>query len=98
MWNLMYDAIELTDKTEADSATEDTIVLAKGEGVGGRWSRSLGLEMQTGVYRTDRQQFLLPSAGSCTRCPVINRNGREHEKECVCVLLLFSSQVVSDSL
>ena len=87
MWNLMYEAIELTDKTEADSATEDTIVLAKGEGVGGRWSRSLGLEMQTAVYRTDRQQFLLPSAGSCTRCPVINRNGREHEKECVRVSL-----------
>ena len=86
MWNLKNDAIELTYKTEADSATEDRIVLAKGKGVGGGWSRSLGLEMQTAVYTTDRQQFLLPSAGSCTQGPVINRNEENTRKNvCVCV-------------
>jgi len=30
-------------------------------------------------------KVLLPSTGSYTQCPVVNRNGREHEKECVCV-------------
>ena len=89
MWNLKNDAIELTYKTEADSATEDRIVLAKGKGVGGGWSRSLGLEMQTAVYTTDRQQFLLPSAGSCTQGPVINRNEENTRKNvCVCVVVV----------
>ena len=35
MWNLKYDTNELIYKTEADSQTENRIVVVKGEGVEG---------------------------------------------------------------
>ena len=42
MWNLKYDATELTYKTEADSDTENRAVVAKGEGIGGRMESEFG--------------------------------------------------------
>ena len=42
MWNLQYDATELSYRTEADSDTGSRTVVAKGEGAGGGWSRGLG--------------------------------------------------------
>ena len=49
-----------------------------GEGLG-VW----GQQMQTIVYRMDKQQVILYNTGNYTQYPVINHNGKEYEKECV---------------
>ena len=40
--------------------------------------------MQTIIRRIDKQQVLLYSTGNCIQYPVINHDGKEHEKECIC--------------
>ena len=56
---------------------------------GGGWGRDrLGVwdqQMQTIIYRTDKQQgpILLYSTGNYIQYPVINHNGKEYEKESI---------------
>ena len=45
MWNLKYNTNEPIYETETESRTENRLVVAKGEGVGG------GMEWETGVRR-----------------------------------------------
>ena len=56
---------------------------------GGRWERvGLGVwdqQMQTGIYRMDNNKVLLYSTGNHIQHPVINHNGKEYEKECICI-------------
>ena len=54
MWNLTF---ELICKTETDSQIEKiNLWLPKGTcGVGEGWVRSLGLEIHTTIYKTDKQ-------------------------------------------
>ena len=62
------------------------LVVAKGDG-GGE-----GMEWEFGISRCKllhigwiNNNLLLYSTGNYIQYPVINRNGKEHEKECVCV-------------
>ena len=41
--------------------------------------------MQTAMYGMDNTKVLLCSTGNYIQYPVINHNGEEYEKECVCV-------------
>ena len=52
-----------------------------GEGGGG--TGSLGLS-DADYYIWKKTATLLQSTRSCVQSPGINRNGKEHEKECVC--------------
>ena len=53
-----------------------------------KWKRVLGreglrigdLQMQTVIYRMDKQQGPLQSTGYCTQYHVINQNGKQYEK------------------
>ena len=51
----------------------------------GRWERDgVGVwdeQMQTSIYRVDKQQVLLQSAENYIQYSVINHNGKEYEKE-----------------
>ena len=73
-------------RTETDSQTQrrDLWLLWGREGLGA-W----GSQMQTITFRMDKQ--LLHSTGSYIQRPVINYNGKEHEKEymCVCIITLL---------
>ena len=40
--------------------------------------------MQTGICRLDKQQGPMYSMGNYIQCSVINHNGEQYEKECVC--------------
>ena len=40
-----------------------------------------------GMYSVDKQQVLLYSTGNYIQYHVINYNGKEYEKECVCVYI-----------
>ena len=55
MQNLKYDANELIYKTETDSAKEQTCG-CQGWRIGKGWMGIWGEEMQTCVYRRDKQQ------------------------------------------
>ena len=55
-------------------------MVAEGEGWG--WRGRLGL---ADANRMDKQQVLLYSTGNYTQYSVLNHNGKEHEKEYVCV-------------
>ena len=44
------------------------------------WIWSLGLAMQTIIYRMDKQQVLLYSTGKCIQYFVKNHNGKEYIK------------------
>ena len=46
------------------------------------WRGRLGL---ADANRMDKQQVLLYSTGNYTQYSVLNHNGKEHEKEYVCV-------------
>ena len=85
MQNLKNSTNELIYKTETDSQTlENRLVVAKAEG---EWGRDrLGVwdqQMQTIIYRMDKQKVLLYSTGNYIQYPVINHNGKEYEKECI---------------
>ena len=43
--------------------------------------------MQTSIYRMDKRMVLLHSPRSCIQYPVINHNGKEHEKEYIHVYI-----------
>ena len=46
--------------------------------MGEEWTRSLGLAMQTIIYRMDNNKVLLHSMGYYVHYPVINHNGNEY--------------------
>ena len=61
----------------------------------GEWWERDGLgvwdqQMQTGIYRMDKQQVLLYSTGNYIQYPVINHNGKEYEKESVYICITES--------
>ena len=81
MWNLKYDTNELINQTETDSQTENRLVVAKGEGVGG------GMDWEFGISRCKllyiewiNNKVLLCSTGNYIQYPVINHNGKEYKK------------------
>ena len=87
MWNLKYDTNELINQTETDSQTENRLVVAKGEGVGG------GMDWEFGISRCKllyiewiNNKVLLCSTGNYIQYPVINHNGKEYKK-CIYVYL-----------
>ena len=41
--------------------------------------------MQTIIYRTDKQRVLWYSTGNYIQYPLINHNGKEHEKDYICI-------------
>ena len=78
MWNLKYDTNELIYKTETDSQTQRTdLLLPRGRGVGEGWIGSWGQQMETSIYRMDKQQ----GPTNYIQYPVINHNGKEYKKE-----------------
>ena len=75
MWNLKYDTNEPIYETEIDSQTQRTDLWLPREGGWGRDGLGVGdQQMQTSVYRMDKQQ------GNYIQYPVINHNGKEYEK------------------
>ena len=67
---------------------ENRLVVAKGEGGEG------GMGWEFGISRCKlshtqwiHNKVLLYSTGNYIQCPVINHNGKEHEKECVCIYM-----------
>ena len=73
MQNLKYDTNELIQKTETDSQTWRTdFWLPSGRDGQGVWDQ----QMQTIIYRMDKQQVLLYSTGDYIQYPVINHNGK----------------------
>ena len=57
MWNLKYGTNEPTYETETDSQTQKTdLQLPRGEGWGRDGLRVWGQQMQTIIYRMDKQQ------------------------------------------
>ena len=51
--------------------------------MGEGWVGSLGLSVQTGIYRMDKQDPTVYSTGKYVQYPVINHTGKEYEKECI---------------
>ena len=78
MWNLKYDTNDLIHETETDSQTQRTdLWLPRRRG----WQRDgLGLwdwQMQTIIYRMDKEQGPTIAQGTKMQYPVINHNGKE---------------------
>ena len=46
--------------------------------------------MQTGIYRMDKQGPKLYNTGNYIQYPVINHNGKEYEKEYVCIYICIT--------
>ena len=66
--------------------TENGLVDAKAGGGGGRnGPRVWDEQMQTIIYRMDKQSPYCIAQGTCDIYPVINHNGKEYEKECIYV-------------
>jgi len=63
-----------------------TFLVDKGRGVGG-WNGSLGLADANKYIYTEwiNNKILLYSTGNYIQYPEINHNGREYEKECMCI-------------
>ena len=80
MWNLKYDINEPIYETEAESQTENRLVVAKGEEVGG------GMEWEVGVSRCKLlyvsvewiNKVLLYSTENYIQYHMINHNGKEY--------------------
>ena len=81
-WNLKYNTNELIYKTETDSQTQRTdLWLPRGRERGG------GMEWEFGINRCElvyigwiNDKVLLYSTGTYIQYPVINHNGKKHEK------------------
>ena len=52
----------------------------RGDGLAA-WDRKI----QTIIYRTDKQKVLRYSTGNYIQYPLINHNGKEHEKDYICI-------------
>ena len=77
IWNLKYDIDEAIYDTERLTAIRNRLVVAKEQG---GWEREgLGVsdqQMQTSVYRMDKQQGPLHSTGNYIQYPMMNHNGK----------------------
>ena len=88
--NLKYDTNEHINETETDSQTQRTVVV--------QWvSRKGGKDWEFGISRYKllyigwiNNRVLLNSIGNYIQYPVINYNGEEYEKECICAYLSHS--------
>ena len=79
MWNLKYDSNKSTYETETDSQTQRTSLWLPRD-----WGR---MKWEVGVSRWKQfhikwinNKVILYSTGNCIQYPVINYNGKEHEK------------------
>ena len=86
MWNLKYDTNELMYGRETDSETQRADwwwPRRRGSGGGKAWES--GISRCKLVYiGWIHNKVLLCSTGNYIQYPVINRNGKEHEKEETC--------------
>ena len=84
MYNLKYDANELIYKTETDSQTSGRLVVARervgrdGLGVGSSRCKVLYIEWIN-------NKVLLYRTGNYIQYPMINHNGKEYKRECICI-------------
>ena len=84
MWNLKYDTGELIHKAETDSQTQKTDIVTKGEG--GRINQKQGISRYKLLYIKEiNNKALLHSTGNYIKHLVITYNGKESEKEYICV-------------
>ena len=88
MWNLKYDTNELICKTETDSQKQRTDLWLPREG---GWGRE-GFEFVISRCKLSyigwiNNKILLYITGNHVQYPVINHNGKEYEKEYVCVYI-----------
>ena len=76
-----------TKQKQTHRQKETDLWLPRGkEGVGEGWIGSLGLADAKLLYRGWRNnKVLLHSTGNYIQYPVINHNGKEYEKEYICV-------------
>ena len=79
MWNLKYDTNETIWKRNRLRDTANRLVVAKGDGQGEGWTRSLDLQMQTITFRMDRQGPTVEHR-NYIQYPVINHNGKDFKK------------------
>ena len=86
MWNLKYDRNEPIYETETDSQTTKTDLRLPG--IVGRMDWEFGINSSKLLY-TDwiNKNVLLYSTGNYIQYPVINHNGKEYEKECICIYI-----------
>ena len=82
MWNLKYDTNEPFMKEKLIRNIENGLVVAKGErGLLERDKSGVcNQQMQTGIYRMDKQGPKLYNTGNYIQYPMINHNGKEYEK------------------
>ena len=86
VWNLNYDTSELIYETETDSQTQRADLWLPGGRVGGGMHWGFGISRCKLLYRGwINDKFLLCSTGNYIQYPVINHNGEEYEKECICI-------------
>ena len=81
MWNLKYHTNDLIYETETDSGIENRLVVARG-GMDGEFGISRGKLISIDWITSN---ILLYSTGSYIQHPMINHNGKEHKKECICI-------------
>lgn len=52
-----------------------------------------GQQIQTLMYRMDKNKDVLSSTGNCIHYPAINRNGKEHGKVCIIEPLCCTAEI-----
>ena len=78
-------------ETETDSQTQRTGLWFP-KGVGEGWIENLRLaNARSLLYREWISKDLLYSTGNYIQYPVINHNGKEHKKGCVCVYIYMEN-------
>ena len=87
MWNLKYDTNELIYKTETDSQMWKTnLWLPKGKGSEGGINQEFWISRHKLLYiKQINNEVLLYSTGNYTQYLIINYNGKQSEKEYICV-------------
>ena len=86
MWNPKYDTNELIYNTETDSQTQRTdLWLSRGAGVGKDWECGISRCKPVYIEWTNNNKILLYRTGNYIQYPLINHNGKEYEKECICI-------------
>ena len=86
MWNLKYDTNKPIHKTETESWTQRIDLWLPGEGCGGVMDWEFGISRCKLLYMEwIKNRVLLYNTGNCIQYPVINHNGKEYEKECICI-------------
>ena len=87
MWNLKYDTTELITKQETDLWTWRTDLWLP-QGVGGGINQEFGINRYTPLYIKEiNNKVLLYSTGNYIQYPVIHHNGKEYEKEYICIYI-----------